>query len=291
MKAMLYQEILGRDAFSDEIVGLLMGGTSVALYGDEDVGKSTLLREVLRRLCEEDLGKVVYLSSIRNEKPLWQEICYQLDCDVEEKRVFGSGMKTDELSTLALRTVKYSEERIFLLVDIAGSLPPRTVEALSSLLRLDVIFAVATSSLTVNKEFIERIEYRKEVTGLDQQAAYAYIDHLCEDWIVEDPDVARKTLFAKTDGRPGLINKVLRKHEKEKRLPNEMIEKLDHLAVGKTRYMYLPIATICVGLLMLNKYVARVTSGGRVHYVLGTVGLVMVLMFRLMFYPILRKEK
>jgi len=290
MKATLYQEMFGRDACAHEILGLLMGGTSVALYGDEGVGKSTLLRDVLRRLCEEECGNVVYLSSIRNEKPLWQEMCYQLECDAEEKRIFGS-MNTTELCTLAIRTVKYSEERIFLLVDIAGSLPPRTVEGLCSLLSLDVIFLLATCTLTVNKVFMERIECKKEVTGLDQHAAYAYIDHLCEDWIVEDPDVARKTLFAKTDGRPGLINKVLRKHEKEKRLTNEMMENLDHLIVGKTRYMYLPIATIFVGLLMLNRYVARVTSGGRVHYVLGTVGLVTVLMFRLVLYPMLRMKK
>jgi hypothetical protein len=288
-------KVFGRDEVIKEALSALKHGQSVVLYGIHDAGLTTISRQVLRRLCEEGI-EVAYLPSVRHEKPLWQDLAFQLSCE-EEKRIFAGGgrsLTTDALAGMVRSKIR-SIGGVVMILDCEDGLPAEdtnVIKALCGLHSLGVAFLVAVHTLNEGKSFLQRLGRPIEIHGLPEKDACAFIEYLTEGWSLEDLGDIQQTLFKKTHGYPGLIEKALKPYQETWHLTNEMADRIEVSGTSEARYLYPWVCIPLTFLLVFNKYLSRVAEGGgdRVSYVLGSLGLVASFFFLRFVLPILRKK-
>ena len=286
------RKIFGRDEPISQIQKFLDSNVSVVLHGEESAGKSAVMNAVLKTLCNKPIGRVCFLSSVRNEKGLWQELAFQLCKGVEETKIYSNNTDVNQLVAFVRAELRNSSHRIFVLVDgVNASLPSRTVEALCSILSLGGILLVATRSLDTNKVLMGKLK-PVELCGLQKDYAFMMIEEMTAGKIVEDMSFLKKSLFEKSRGLPGLIKTAIDSFTEE-RITRKMIEDIPIQVSERMRYMFVPISALLITFLMMNKYMSRVSTlqGRRVDYVLGAIGFVLAMTFRFVIYPYLRKEK
>ncbi len=289
-------KVFGIDNITEDTTSSLKQGDSVVLLGELGCGSSTILRQVLRRLCEESFEEVVFLTSVRNEKPLLQEICFQLKCE-EEKKIFSSGnrsLTTSALAGMVRSKIKSVGSQVICIVDFEGSLPGsgNALRALCELHSLGVTFLVCAHSLNKNNSFIERLGRPMEIAGLDEKDSGAYIEYLVEGWVIEDLGYVKRELFIKTKGYPGLIEKALERYQKSRHLTNEIIDSVEKLHTAKVRYMYLWVCIPMLFVLIFNRYLSRLVEGehDRVSIVLGCLGMILGIFLGKFVLPFLKNK-
>ena len=292
MLLMTDRMIYGRDKLIEDVLGRLKGGISVVLHGEEKSGKSAVMKAILKELCNRPIGRVCSLSSVRNEKGFLQELGFQLRVELDEVKLFSNNTSTEQLSTLVRSEFRRSSEPILILADeVNSSLPPKTVEALGMLLSMGGILVTATRSLDVNKDLVKRLK-PVEVRGLSQEEASLMIEELAAEKSVEDISHLQNNLYKKTRGFPGLIQKAI-DDLGEERITRDMVEGISVQVSEQMHYMYVFLSTILIAFLAINKYMSRAVTfeGGRVDYVVGSIGLVIALIFRFAVLPLLKKQK
>ena len=292
MLSMVDGTIFGRDELIDDILGKLKDGVSVVLHGEEKSGKSAVLRAVLKKLCNEPIGRVCALTSVRNEKGLLQEMGFQLRVELDEKQLFSNNTGVEQLSALVRSEFRRSSEPILILADeVNSSLPPKTVEALGMLLSMGGILVIATRSLDVNKDLVKRLK-PVEVKGLLPEDASLMIEELAAEKSVEDIPFLEKQLYKKTRGFPGLIKEAMDGFTEE-RITKKKVEGITVQVSEQVKYMYVFFSILLIGFLFANKYMSRLSTfqGGRVDYALGAMGMVVALIFRFAILPYLKKQK
>ena len=285
-------QIIGRDNEVKEISSLLKRGTPVVITGEPNSGTSTVLKILLKKWCNERIGRVCSLSAIRNEKPLWQELAFQFCADMEETKIYSNNTKIDQLSTSVSSEIRQSSDRIFVFVDnLNSSLSSGSAQALGSLIDKGATLLVATHSRTVNKDLISKMR-RVELGALSKEQSFQMIEELTERKNVDDPASLKKILYQKTRGLPGLIKKAIDGLGDGPISPSA-VQKVTVQASEQVSYMYPWISIMLIAFLGFNRYVSRVVvfEGGRVDYVLGAIGFMVILLFGRFAYPFLRKEK
>ena len=137
---MLYEKILGREKLIAKIIQLLKERKSVVIYGEEDTGKSTVLKALLKELSENSTDSV-YISAVGNVKPFLQELCFQLDCELEEKKIFATNTSVSALQNMVRRQIRHIGNNAIFLLDFGTSSPASgTRDALTDLFNLGVTF-------------------------------------------------------------------------------------------------------------------------------------------------------
>ena len=289
---MLYEKVFGREKLIAKIMQYLKDHKSIVIHGEEDIGKSTVLKASLKELSEDSIDSV-YISSVGNAKPFLQEFCFQLDCELEEKKIFAANTSVSILRNIIRRQIRHVETKVIFFLDLGASSPARgTRDTLIDIFNLGVTFVVAARSLNICKDFLGKFDTNLSIEDFDKDTAYEYIDYITEDWNIEDKDYAKNQIYKKTNGRPGLINKILDKYKDSKEITNKMVDEIPYQQLGIIRYMYPFISIVLIFTLFFNRYLSRVMSkGDRTYYLIGCLGLVIAVLFGRFVLPLLKKEK
>ena len=195
--------LLGRGKEIEKIVDVVSQRKNLFLFGEENVGKSLIVKHVL----EETGGKGTLYSD---------------DCSTIKTSLAGF-LKGDYDSTflscqnvLSLRKLFYKKiqkEKPYLIFDHIGSVGPRFFSYLENLLDEHPVLFIARSSGPEEIGDLSLLLFsfdKLEVHNLNRKYAYELITHFIESCrlVIDKADYFRKEVYRLSRGNPGAIREI-----------------------------------------------------------------------------------